>query len=144
MEILFDQIEVQWRSVGSRKELWDPCRKRWVALTPEEWVRQHLVRYLIEQKRYPASLMAIERELTIIDKRRRFDILVYDQNQRPWLMVECKAQDVVLDRSVLDQILQYNIGIPVPYLVITNGNQTLGFKRTQMGLESLSDLPSWT
>lgn len=92
---------------------------------------------------YPSTMIAIEKELVMAGMRRRFDLLVYDPMHQPWMMIECKAQEVSLGQSVLDQLLHYNMGIPVPYLVITNGNQTFGFERTEKGLGSLSALPDW-
>jgi hypothetical protein len=143
MHVSFQNISIRWRTSGQKKEAWDPCRKRWVVLTPEEWVRQHVLQFLIQEMAYPVEMIAVEKELTIINKRRRFDVLVYDFQHVPWLMIECKEQEVVLDQSVLDQILHYNIGIPVPFLVVTNGHHTMGFERTINGLEWLKSFPLW-
>jgi hypothetical protein len=144
IDIPFQDITIRWRTRGPKKEVWDPCRKRWIVLTPEEWVRQHVIQFLIQEMAYPVEMIAVEKELTIINKRRRFDVLVYDCWHEPWLMIECKEQDVVLDQKVLDQILHYNIGIPVPFLVVTNGNHTMGFERSISGLEWLTSFPTWT
>lgn len=143
MHISFDDIDLLWREKAHRREVYDTCRKRWVSLTPEEWVRQHFLQFLLQKMAYPSTLIAIEKELVIAGMRRRFDLLVYDPMHQPWMMIECKAQEVSLGQSVLDQLLHYNMGIPVPYLVITNGNHTFGFERTEKGLGSLSALPDW-
>ena len=105
------------------KELiFDPSRKIWLRLTPEEWVRQNFIQYLLQTMLYPRSLIAIEKEIQLGDLKKRFDILVYDNNHLPWMMIECKSMDVPLDENVLAQVLRYHIAIPVPFLVITNGS----------------------
>ncbi|MFM6926769.1 MAG: type I restriction enzyme HsdR N-terminal domain-containing protein [Ferruginibacter sp.] len=102
--------------------IFDPFRKRWVLLTPEEWVRQNFLQYLTQIKKYPASLIAIEKEIKLGELKKRFDIVVYDKETKPWMIVECKEMNVALDKSVLDQVLRYNISLNVPYVCITNGS----------------------
>jgi hypothetical protein len=123
--------------------IFDELRKTWLKLTPEEWVRQNFVQYLINQQHYPSSFIAVERQLQLGELTKRFDILVYDRNYQPWMMVECKSMDVKLDARVLDQVLRYNISIPVPYLVITNGHACYGFDRSSGRLEELDELPAF-
>src|SRR5688572_14788705 len=101
--------------------LFDPLRKKWIILTPEEWVRQNFVQYLLQVKNYPASLVAMEKKIKLGELTKRFDILVYDNDHRPWMMIECKAREIRLEPKVLDQVLRYNISVPVRYLVVTNG-----------------------
>jgi len=117
-------------------------RKRWLVLTEEEWVRQNFVQHLILHG-YPAALIAVEKELLLNGLKKRFDILVYDANARPWLMVECKKAAVELSENVLQQVLRYNMALPVPFLIITNGNHTLGWQKKENGLEAISQLPPW-
>ncbi|MDP4262264.1 MAG: type I restriction enzyme HsdR N-terminal domain-containing protein [Bacteroidota bacterium] len=121
--------------------LFDPIRKKWLLLTPEEWVRQNFVQYLIQVKNYPAALIALEKELGLGELKKRFDILVYDRNHQPWMMIECKEMNVKLDETVLQQVLRYNISIPVRFLVITNGNYALGWEKVNNQLQPVSDLP---
>src|ERR1700742_5056419 len=87
-----------------KEEIWDDLRKVWVRLTPEEWVRQNFIQYLLQIKQYPVSLIAIEKEIKLGELKKRFDVLVYNAQHQPWLMVECKATDVALTESVLEQI----------------------------------------
>jgi hypothetical protein len=108
---------------GDKEFIFDEVRKQWIRLTPEEWVRQNMLQYLIQIKEYPASLIAIEKEIRLGELRRRFDIVIY-QSDKPWLMVECKEMNVPLNESVLQQILAYNIAMPTSFLCITNGNET--------------------
>ena len=104
--------------------LFDAIRKKWIVLTPEEWVRQNIIQFLVKIKQYPESLIAIEKEIKLGELRKRFDILVYNRRHQPWMLIECKAMDVALTESVLSQVLRYQLSVPVRYFVITNGNCT--------------------
>jgi hypothetical protein len=142
------KIEYPPPSFRTRKEnnkdfLFDPLRKKWLLLTPEEWVRQNFVQYLIRVMKYPAALIAMEKEIMLGELKKRFDILVYDTDHKPWMMVECKEMNVKMDEPVLQQVLRYNISIPVSYIIITNGNATYGWERDGE-LKSLDVLPSWS
>jgi hypothetical protein len=124
--------------------IFDELRKLWVRLTPEEWVRQNFLQYLVQVLKYPASLIAVERELRLGELKKRFDVLVYNLQHEPWLMVECKAMEVTLDESVLQQVLRYNIAVPVPFMVITNGHYCAGFEKKEGSLQWLDALPTYT
>lgn len=99
----------------------DIIRRKYVKLTPEEWVRQNFVRYLISEGKYPPGLIGIEVMSTYNDLKKRVDILVHDRSGKPVMIVECKSYDVKLDDEVFEQIATYNIGFKVPYLIVTNG-----------------------
>jgi type I site-specific restriction endonuclease len=103
--------------------VFDPVRKKYVALTPEEWVRQHVVHYLVNEKNVPLSLIRIEAEIKLYKTKKRFDIAVFDRNGNPLLLVECKAPSVSLSQAVLDQAARYNITMKVSFLMLTNGLQ---------------------
>jgi hypothetical protein len=139
----YPSFPFRWRENGGRRQIFDETRKRWVAFTPEEWVRQNFLQYLLQEMNYPATLIAIEKELKLGELIKRFDILVYDNNHKPWLMVECKSMEIPLTEEVLHQVLRYNITIPVPYLVITNGTMSYFFEKRSGKLEMLEQLPSW-
>jgi hypothetical protein len=126
-----------------REFIFDDLRKQWLRLTPEEWVRQNFLQYLVQVKKYPASMIAIEKEIRLGELKKRFDILVYDAQHQPWLMVECKAMEVPLAESVLQQALRYNIAVPVQYIVITNGHYCAGFLKEGLKLQAVDDLPSF-
>jgi hypothetical protein len=121
--------------------IFDTFRKKWVMLTPEEWVRQNFLQYLVKEVKYPAALIAVEKEFRFGEMNRRFDILVYNTTHQPWMMIECKAPEIMLDQPVLDQLLRYNISIPVNYLVITNGTNGYAWQKQGQGLVSLPQLP---
>ncbi len=121
--------------------IFDEVRKHWVALAPEEWVRQNFLQYLTRVKKYPASLIAVEKEIKLGDLRKRFDIVVYDRNSKPWMIIECKEMNVPLDKSVLDQVLRYNITLQVPYLVITNGSYCMALSFEKHTMIEIDELP---
>lgn len=102
-------------------QIFDANRKKYVALTPEEWVRQNFIQFLIQEKKYPASLIAIESGLKYNRLKKRSDIIIY-KNTKPLLLVECKAPEITIDQNVFNQIAMYNTALKVEYLVVTNGN----------------------
>jgi hypothetical protein len=123
--------------------IFDELRKQWVRLTPEEWVRQNFIQYMIQVKKYPASYIAVERKMVLGELTKRFDLLVFNKAARPWLMVECKALSRSLDKTVLWQALHYNLAIPVKYLVITNGEHCYGYVKTEIDFEEVPVLPAY-
>jgi hypothetical protein len=122
--------------------IFDECRRQWILLTPEEWVRQNFLQYLIQVKKYPASLIAVEREIMLGDTKKRFDIVVF-KNAVPWMIVECKEMNVELSEAVIKQILNYNITLQVKYLVITNGKSTFALYIQQGEFDWLTELPDF-
>lgn len=126
---------------NDKEFIFDDIRKRWIMLTPEEWVRQNFLQYLVQIKKYPASLIAVEKEIKLGELKKRFDIVVYDSNTKPWMIVECKEMNVPLDKSVLDQVLRYNISLNVPYLIITNGRYCMALKLENNSMNEINALP---
>ena len=102
-------------------QIFDIIRKKWVVLQPEEWVRQHVVWYLIEEKGYPASLIAIEKSLLVNKLQKRFDIVLHNNHGKPLIIVECKAPGIKISEDTLHQALRYNSIIRAPYIFLTNG-----------------------
>ena len=129
--------------VQNKEYIFDELRKQWVLLTPEEWVRQNFLQYLVQVKRYPSSLIAIEKEIKIVDVIKRFDIVVYDYNSTPWMIIECKEMKETLNEKVLQQVLRYNISLKVSFVVITNGTYCYGFTGTGANFSELENLPSY-
>ncbi|MES2591900.1 MAG: type I restriction enzyme HsdR N-terminal domain-containing protein [Bacteroidota bacterium] len=113
--------EFKLKQQGLRTQIFDAIRKKYVVLTPEEWVRQNFLQYLIQDKKFPASLIAVEAGLKYNQLQKRMDVLVYDKQGSPHLMVECKAPGVKITQDVFDQIARYNMVFKVKYLVVTNG-----------------------
>ena len=104
------------------EKVFDPIRKRYFILTPEEWVRQQILHFLIHELKYPPSLISVEKQIKVNHRNRRFDIVVY-KNDEPWLIVECKSESEALNPEVLSQILSYNTSLKARYLAISNGTQ---------------------
>ncbi|WP_299581263.1 type I restriction enzyme HsdR N-terminal domain-containing protein [uncultured Sunxiuqinia sp.] len=104
-----------------KRFIFDEIRKKTVVLTPEEWVRQNFIKYLIECKKFPASLMAIETGLKINQNQFRADLLVYNRSGSPLVLVEFKAPSVKVTQQTFDQIARYNMTFQVPYLIVSNG-----------------------
>ncbi len=109
---------------GSARKVLDPLRRRLVTLTPEEWVRQHFVHFLVACKGYPVGLMGNEVSVVLNDTARRCDTVIYDRCGNPWMIVEYKAASIPVTQSVFEQILRYNIVLKAPYLTVSNGMQT--------------------
>src|SRR5258708_1339427 len=126
-----------------KEEIWDELRKGWVRLTPEEWVRQNFIQYLLQVKIYPASYMAVERRMKLGELNKRFDLLVFDKSAQPWMLVECKAIKEKLDNRVLWQGLRYNMAIPVKNLAVTNGEECHAFIKGPVDFEAIATLPSY-
>jgi len=103
-------------------QVFDPIRRRWLALLPEEWVRQHFINHLVHDLGYPASLIAVERSLVLNKLAKRADILVHNEQGRPLLLVECKAPGVRITLRTFEQAARYNSVFKVDWLMITNGN----------------------
>jgi hypothetical protein len=123
MEINLPPYEIKWREQNGRRQIFDFLRRKYVALTPEEWVRQHFVHFLIEQKGYPKGLLANEVELRVGEKKLRCDSLLYNKAMQPQMIIEYKAPEVEITQHVFDQISVYNRLLHVDYLVISNGLQ---------------------
>ncbi len=123
--------------------IFDAIRKQWLVLNEEEWVRQNFVQYLIQVLHYPAAFIALEKEITLGELKKRFDILVYDKNHKPWMLIECKGKDIKLEEPALLQVLRYNISVPASFLIITNGNSTYGWEKANNQLLLIDKIPTW-
>ncbi|MFO7869025.1 MAG: type I restriction enzyme HsdR N-terminal domain-containing protein [Bacteroidales bacterium] len=115
------QYNLSLKKIQNKLYVFDILRKKFVRLTPEEWVRQHMIHYLIHEKKYPRSLMNSEVGLEVYSLQKRADILSYDTTGKPLVLVECKSPDVSITQMVFEQIAHYNIAMKAPFLVVTNG-----------------------
>ena len=140
--VQYPEPQFRMKNENGRHYIFDAIRKIWLLLTEEEWVRQNFVNYLITQLNYPSTVIALEKEILLNDLKKRFDILVYNKEHQPWMLVECKEPKVNLSEDVLQQVLRYNISVPVEYIVITNGQSTIGWKK-EKELKILQELPKW-
>ncbi len=106
---------------NGKREIFDGIRKKFVRLTPEEWVRQHFLNFMVSHLGFPASLIVVEAELTYNQMKKRFDILAYRAGGSPCMVVECKSTSVEITQAVFDQVAMYNMTLLVDYVVVTNG-----------------------
>jgi len=114
-------FEYQLKNSKNKVFIFDVIRKKYIQLTPEEWVRQHWLHYLINKKHYPKSLISVEKQLLVNNLKKRTDIVIYNNLGKPHLIVECKAHTVKITQSVFDQITRYNLSLQAKYLVLSNG-----------------------
>ena len=145
MQLNLPTYECRLREQNGRQQIFDVLRRRYVALTPEEWVRQHFVHYLIEHKGYPKGLLANEVDLRVGEKHLRCDTVLYDKALHPKIIVEYKAPDIAITQKVFNQITVYNMLLHVDYLIVSNGMQHYC---CQMDYEQnrytfLSDIPNY-
>ncbi len=141
------QSELQLSREGGQVYVFDPLRKKKLLLTPEEWIRQLLIRYLVIQKGYAFGRLAAEQRLKVAGQSRRFDLLAYDSHGLPFLLAECKAPEVKINQKAFDQIAAYNHALRVPYLLLTNGPQTICCEMeyegdTYRGYRFLEEIPA--
>jgi hypothetical protein len=124
MQVLnFPTYKFKLKSSENKQYIFDVIRKKYVVLTPEEWVRQHTVHFLYAVKKYPHSIIAVEKQLEVNKLKKRFDILVFNKSGLPELIVECKSPDTKLSQDSFDQIARYNLSLNANYLMVTNGLQ---------------------
>lgn len=122
MRILnFPAFDFRYKTNENKTFIFDPIRKKYLMLTPEEWVRQHAVRWLIEVKLYPASVLAVEKRIEVGGLSKRYDIAVYLPDGSLFLLVECKAPEVPISQQTFDQAARYNLTLKAPFFWLTNG-----------------------
>ncbi len=109
------------KSNENKTLIFDNLRKKYVVLTPEEWVRQHFVKFLIDEKKHPTSLIAIEKQVVVNNQKKRTDILVFNRKGEHEILVECKAPSIKITQATFDQIARYNLKLKANYLIVTNG-----------------------
>ncbi len=128
-----------------KTEIFDAIRKAFYILTPEEWVRQNFIQFLISEKHFPASLMAVEKGLKVNGMQKRTDLVQYNNKGRPVLIVECKAPHIKLSQDTFDQAARYNLTLQVDYLIITNGLEHYACKMNyaEHKIQFLKELPNF-
>ena len=114
------QYQIKLKEDGGKQYIFDNIRKKYLVLTPEEWVRQNFIEFLVQEKNYPKGLIEIEKGLKLNELQKRVDVLVY-KNAQPLVLIECKAPSVNINQDVFEQIGRYNSHFKVPYLIVTNG-----------------------
>lgn len=128
MQLNFPTYNFKVKKLENRNYIFDSIRKKYVVLTPEEWVRQHLIMYLTTDCQCPATLIAVEKGLLINGLQKRFDVVVYNKSGKPSLIAECKAPNIAINSAVFSQAAIYNQALKAPVLVVTNGLETISCK----------------
>jgi hypothetical protein len=141
----FPVYEFLIREENGQLKIFDLARKKYVVLTPEEWVRQHLVHYLHKDKGYPLGLMIVEKEFKYNKLSKRADIVVCDRNGIPLLMAECKSPDVEITQGVFDQAMRYNLTMDVQLVILSNGINHFCFRldKENQTYVALTEIPDW-
>jgi len=144
-ELNLPQYPIKIKEEGGTRYIFDPIRKKYLVLLPEEWVRQNFIQFLIHEKNYAASLIAIEKGLKLNELQKRADIVIYDNMAKPIVLIECKAPKIKINQEVFEQVARYNMVFKVPYLVVTNGLEhycaKVDFKTNSF--EFLEDIPDY-
>ena len=143
IKISFPKDQPRTQSRQGTNEIFDTIRKKWLVLTPEEWVRQNFIQFLIMNKNYPATLIAVEKEIKLAELKKRCDIVVYNRNTQPWMIIECKEMNELLSPKVMEQILRYHVALPAKYLVITNGSHCFGFVKNNNNFVEINIFPDY-
>jgi hypothetical protein len=144
-ELNLPVVELRIRIHKGKREVFDPVRKRHVSLTAEEWVRQHFLQFLVIQKRVPSALIAVETSIKYNRLAKRCDLVVYNRNGQPVLIVECKAPEIEISQDVFQQVAMYNMTLKVKYLVVTNGldHYTCIVDHEAGSFQFLKDIPDY-
>lgn len=143
MNILFPNFEPRLQKTDDQLFIWCLIRKKWVLFTKEEWVRQNWLNYLLNQLQVPSSVIAVERGIQVGELKKRIDILVFKESL-PWLLIECKEQDIPLSEKTVQQILSYQSVLQTGYLIISNGNDSRGFEVKGVSITEIATIPSYS
>jgi len=119
----FPAYDFRFKNSENKVHIFDPIRKKFVVLQPEEWVRQNVVQFLIHEKKYPKSLINVEKQLSVNTLKKRYDIVIFDSLGNITLLVECKSPKIMINQETFDQIAKYNMQLKAEFLMVTNGLQ---------------------
>ncbi|MGB0839528.1 MAG: type I restriction enzyme HsdR N-terminal domain-containing protein [Chitinophagales bacterium] len=141
----FPTYEFTYKQQADKTYIFDFIRKKYVLLTPEEWVRQHIVHFLIKERNYPKTMIAVERGIRVNKRMKRCDIIVYQKNGIPLMIVECKRSSQKIKQETFNQVARYNLALKVKYLLVTNGLQHFSclVHFAQANYTFLDDIPYW-
>ncbi|MDY0102958.1 MAG: type I restriction enzyme HsdR N-terminal domain-containing protein [Lentimicrobium sp.] len=146
LALKFPEYSFKTAQKAGQTSIFDPLRKRYVLLTPEEWVRQHLIRYLVEEKNVPSTLIASEKGVQVNGLKQRFDLLVFTKDGNPLMICECKSPDVRLSEDTFHQAIRYNLTLKAHYLLISNGlhHHVAFIDYENVQLKYLPHIPTYT
>ena len=141
----FPKFSFRFKNSENKLMIFDVIRKKFMVLQPEEWVRQHCIHFLIEEKKYPISLINVEKELKVNGLRKRYDVVVYNPDGSIHIIVECKSYKIKIDQSTFDQIARYNLTLNASYLMVTNGinHYYCSMEHEEQRYQFLKDVPEY-
>ncbi|MBU6158516.1 MAG: type I restriction enzyme HsdR N-terminal domain-containing protein [Bacteroidetes bacterium] len=142
LPLSFPEPDFSVRKQGDIPQIFDPIRKSWVRLTPEEWVRQNLIQLITQSLQIPAAYLSVEKEIQVGTLKKRFDLLVYNRRHLPWMLFECKSEVVELSEQTAAQLLSYHQVLQTHYLITCNGKNALGWYRDESGWLPLLQWPT--
>jgi hypothetical protein len=143
IKVNYPEPVFRFKEEEGKELIFDFIRKQWLLLNEEEWVRQNFIQFLVQELKYPVELIAVEKEIQLGELKKRFDILIYDSNHKPWMLIECKAGEISLNENVLLQVLRYHVSLPASFVVITNGHYTYAWEKTGGELKEILQMPRW-
>lgn len=144
MSLIYPAVQLKLKKLGNDTFVFDVVRKKWILLTPEEFVRQHFVNYLIHQKGFPAQLISIEKEIKLFNVKKRYDVAVLNKDLNIILLAECKAPTIdISNGEVVEQILRYNIDMNAQTLIITNGVAQYVFEKLNTKWNQIPDIKNF-
>ena len=117
----FPEYSFRFKNSENKVLIFDEIRKKFVVITPEEWVRQHVIKFLLQEKKYPKSYINVEKNIKINGLSKRYDVVIFNPDGSIFLLVECKAPEVSITQNVFDQIARYNLKLNAQHLMVTNG-----------------------
>ena len=138
--LVYPSYPFKIQQVQGKDQIFDPFRKAWIILTPEEWVRQNTLQYLVQTCNYPSSLIAVEKTIQLGELNKRFDIVVYKEDT-PWMIIECKEANVEINDKTIAQLYQYQQVLEAQYLIASNGHETVGAQIITGKLHALQNFP---
>ncbi len=141
----FPEIDLRFQNNGKGNlQLFDTIRKKFIDVTPEEWVRQHIIHYLIVHKQVPASMISIEKQINLNGTKRRYDVVVFNSKLKPILIIECKAPQVEINQLTINQALRYNLELNVPFVFLSNGLNHIFMKIENDTPKILKNIPNYS
>jgi hypothetical protein len=146
VKLNFPPFEFKLKKAQGKVWIFDGIRKKYIVLTPEEWVRQHLIHYLTDHLNYPKSLIRVESGLRVNELMKRSDVVVYDRNTRPWMIVECKSVEHAIGEQTAAQVSRYNTSLKARYVVVTNGlvHRCFEVNHDKREVKSVNDFPIYS
>lgn len=120
-QLNFNSYKFRFKNSEGKISIFDEIRRKFIILTPEEWVRQNVVQYLLQEKKYPKSYINVEKVIKLNGLIKRYDVVVFQPNGKLFLLVECKSADIIINQTTFDQIARYNMALESEYLMVTNG-----------------------